>query len=246
MENINDVDPLEAADVTAAPGQSQEVNTQPPETTDTPSNEGASEEEGGEVSNPWDDDPKFKGKSPEDIYQAYQESQKVIGQNSNKAEVANLVEKKYGLTPEQFKAKIEAQEEHDRQERYQNDPTAEMSDKVQNLEDKITRQEHEVAYNAEEKVLDKFLASDEGKAYAPFKEKIFKLGLGSEQDKSYEDIAKEWFGEARSQGQNDAYNKIETKKMTQATGVSNKAPAGKPTLEQLKGMSSAEQAQILS
>lgn len=245
MDNIENSSPLGDADVTASQGQLED-NTQTPEAEDVSSNEETNQAEGEQVSNPWDNDPKFKGKSSEDIYQAYQESQKVIGQNSQKAEVANLIEKKYGLTPEEFKAKIEAQDEQARQERYEADPQAEMKDKMQNLENTVARQEQQAAYSAEEQVLDKFLASEEGKAYAPFKEKIFKLALGSEQEQSYEDIAREWFGESRSQGQNDAYNKIETKKMTQATGVSNKAPAGKPTLEQLKGLSSEEQAQLLS
>ena len=248
MDNIENTDPQGAADVTATPGQSED-NTQPAETTTETPTENVKAEVEGEAEavkavTPWDNDPKFKGKSAEDIYQAYQESQKAIGQVSQKAEIANLIEQKYGLTPEQFKAQVEAQEHREKQQRYADNPLAPVLDEVQELRNRLEQQDTEKAYLEEEKVLDKFLSSEEGKAYAPYNDKIFKLGLGSEQDKSYDEIAKEWFGESRAQGQNDAYQRIETKKLTQLTG-SQSSPQKKFSVEDMKGMTTAELEAIL-
>ena len=95
-------------------------------------------------------------------------------------------------------------------------------------------------FQNEEKELDGFLNSEEGKPYAEFKDKILKLGLNLEKDKSYGDIAKEYFGQSRAQGQQDAYNKIETKKKTQATGVSMESKKGKVGYDSLKDLPRSE------
>jgi len=64
-------------------------------------------------------------------------------------------------------------------------------------------------------------------------------------EKSYADIANEYFGSARAQGQQDAYKKIDTKIMTQATGASQAPPKGKFTEEDMERMSVAELEAIL-
>ena len=243
MDNIENTSPSGDADVTASQGQLDETNTQPAETVDT-NNDGNETAEAVEASNPWDNDPKFKGKTPDDIYSAYQESQKAIGQVSQKAELANIIQEKYGMNPEEFKARIEEQEQLEQKQRYADNPLAPVIDEVKELKQKLEQQDQEKAYADEEKSLDKFISSEEGKAYAPFRDKILKLGLTSEMEKPYEDIAKEWFGESRSQGQQDAYNKIETKKLTQATG-SQSSPQKTITAEDMKGMTAAELEAIL-
>ncbi len=62
--------------------------------------------------------------------------------------------------------------------------------------------------------------------------------------KSYADIAKEYFGETRAQGQQDAYKKIDQKQKTQATGVLS-TPAKKFTEDDMANMTAAEMEAIL-
>lgn len=224
MENL-EKDPLGEVGAAASQGQSDEI--QPTETTDTGNNEVKTE---ATVENPWDEDPKFKGKSPEDIYKAYKESEKLTGQLSQKAQIANLIEEKYGLTPEQFKAQLEQQAEANLQQQYAENPLAPVVDKVSQLEQVVQQQQEQAALAQEEKELDNFL--QENPDYKPFRNKILKLGLSAEQDKSYEEIANEWFGQAISQGQQTAYQKIETKEKTQATSPTN-AKATKPSLDEM-------------
>lgn len=238
MDNINK-DPLGGADVTASQGQSTE-DTQPVVEAETGNNDTKTEETTGE--NPWDNDPKFKGKSAEDIYQAYKESEKLSGQLSQKAQTANLIEEKYGLTPEQFKEQIEQQEAEAQRQQYAGNPLAPVIDKVSELEKTIQQQQEEAALAQEEKELDKFLTKSP--YYKPFREKILKLGLTIEQDKPWGEIAGKWFGQARSQGQQDAYQKIETKQKTQSTSPTS-APNKKITKEDLQNMSASDMEAIL-
>ena len=103
----------------------------------------------------------------------------------------------------------------------------------------------QLALQAEQKELDSFLSSEEGKPYQGFKDKILHLGLNLERGKSYGDIARDYFGQAIAQGQQSAYKKIDTKVMTQATGASQSAPKGKFTDDDLDRMTAAELEAIL-
>ena len=250
MDNLEtNTNPLGEADVTASQGQLDATETQPVETGQ--SVDGTNPEEAGQASNPWDNDPKFKGKSPDDIYKAYTEAEKLNGQLSQKAQIANLIQEKYGITPEQLKSQIEQQEKQRKQEIYANNPLAPLVDKVAELENYKQQQEAEKALANVNNELDGFIKSNPG--YEAHREKILKLvltpGIGFDPntgtEKSIEEIANEWVGTVRAQGQQDAYKKIETKQMTQTTSVSKGAPKGKITLEELRKMSAAEQAAIL-
>jgi hypothetical protein len=240
MDNIGTAEPAVIGDATLSQDNS-DINTQPEGTGDSISGGQSGNE--GQASKPWDNDPKFKGKSDADIYNAYQEIEKSNGHLSQKAQFANMIEEKYGLTPEQFKAQLDETERLHQEKRYAENPLAPIYDEVQSLRQTVERQEAEKAYATEEKQLDEFLSANP--EYAPFKDKIFKLGLTTEQDKDYADIATEWFGQSRAQGQQDAYKKIDTKIMTQATGASMNAPRGKPTPEEMDKMSAAELEAIL-
>ncbi len=178
-----------------------------------------------------------KYKSPQELEKAYKELESKLGEVGQKAELANLLEKNTGMSHQQIKDYLARQEQQQMQAQYQANPGAYAYQEVQALKGQIALQN-------EEKELDKFLSSEEGKAYAPFKDKIFKLGLNLEKDKSYEDIAKEYFGESRAQGQKDAYKKIEVKKQTQTTG-SVSTPQKKFSAEDLKGMTAEEMKAIL-
>jgi hypothetical protein len=176
-----------------------------------------------------------KYKSPEELEKGYKELESKLGERGEHSELAKMLEEQTGMSASQIKNYIAQQKEQQLNQQYQNNPTPYLASKIQQLESTI-------ALQAEEKELDKFL--EKNPEYAPQRDKILKLGLNLEKDKSYEEIAKDYFGEVRAQGQKDAYQKIETKKQTQATG-SVSTPQKKLTLEDMKGMTTAELAQIL-
>lgn len=229
MDNIEQ-DPQGEVDVASSGGQSAEVDTQKPVEVKTKdesevktNNETVDKTETGKSTNPWDDNPKFEGKSPEDVYKAYQELEKAQGTLGQKAEVANLIQDKFGITPEQLKERIEAQEQQVQEQQYEENPNS-------YLQDRLAKQENELALIKEERELDNFLK--ENPDYAPHKDKLMKIALNIERDKSYEDIANEYIGDAIKTGQQSAYNKIEQKQETQAAGSTN-AEVQKPNLEDL-------------
>lgn len=249
MDNLEtNTSPSGEAGATASQGQLGANETQPVETAQ-PVSDGATMETGN-ASNPWDNDPKFKGKTPDDIYKAYKEAEKLTGQLSHKAQIANLIEEKYGVTPEQLKAQIDQMDYQQKQAYYAQNPLAPVLDEVQSLKTIVQQQEQEKALNATKAELDSFLKDNP--AYEVHKDKIMKLaltdGIGfnskTGEEVPFADIAREYFGEARAQGQQDAYRKIETKVNTQPTGVSSvqKRQLGS---EDMKNMSVAELEAIL-
>jgi hypothetical protein len=139
------------------------------------------------------------------------------------------------MTAQQIKDYISQQNEAKLLQQYNDNPTPYLAQEIQQLKSQI-------ALQAEERELDKFL--EKNPEYEPHKDKILKLGLNLERGKSYDEIAKEYFGEARAQGQKDAYKKIETKK-TQATGMSQSAPKGKLTPEDMDKMTTKELEAVL-
>jgi hypothetical protein len=179
-----------------------------------------------------------KYKSPQELEKAYTELQSKLGEVGQKAELANILEKQTGMNHQQIKDYISNQERQRMEEEVRNNPGAYAYQEVQELKGQLALQN-------EEKELDKFLSSEEGKAYTPFKDKIFKLGLNLEKDKPYDEIAKEYFGESRALGQQDAYKKIDMKQSTQATGASQAAPKGRLTPEDMDKMSVEELESVL-
>ena len=178
-----------------------------------------------------------KYKSPEELEKAYQELQGKLGESSQKAEIANLLEKSTGMNAQQIKDYLAQQQYAQQVAQYQDNPVPYLANEVQTLKQQIALQK-------EEQGLDKFLSSEEGKPYQNFKDKIFKAKQ-LEPGKDYGDIAREWFGTARAQGQQDAYKKIDTKVMTQTTSASQAAPKGRITEEDMEKMSAAELEAIL-
>ena len=179
-----------------------------------------------------------KYKTPEELEKGYQELQSKLGEVGQKSELVNLLEKQTGMNASQIKDYLANQQNEQLMQQYNSNP-------VPYLANELAAVKSQLALQAEEKELDMFLSSDEGKPYSEFKDKILKLGLNSERDKPYADIAREWFGTARAQGQQDAYKKIETKKMTHATSTSRTAPKGKMTAEDMDKMTAAELEAIL-
>ncbi len=238
MDNIEQA-PQGEADVTASSGQSDEVDTQPVETEakvePVDGGEAEAPAETGQ-SAPWEADPKFKGKTPEDVYKAYKEVEKLSGQLSQKARLANLIEQQYGVTPDKLEKIVTQQAEQERNQLYQTNPIAPVMDKVTQLENKLALQETE-------KELDNFLK--ESPEYEKFRDKILNLGLSVHQNESFENIAKDYFGEAIAQGQQSAYKKIDTKRMTQATSASQATPKSGLTEADMDKMTAAELEQVL-
>lgn len=179
-----------------------------------------------------------KYKSPEELEKAYNELQGKLGEQGRKAELANLLEQQTGMNTDQIKDYLAQQRNFQYQQQVQENPGLAAFQEVQSLKQQL-------ALQAEQKELDSFLSSEEGKPYQGFKDKILNLGLNLERGKSYGDIARDYFGQAIAQGQQSAYKKIDTKVMTQATGVSQSAPKGKITAEDLQNMSVAELEAIL-
>lgn len=176
-----------------------------------------------------------KYKSPAELEKAYKELEGKIGTLGQKAKVADIIQEKYGISADQLQAQIDQIEAQKQLELQQQNPVGYLLQKQNALEAQLALQN-------EEKELDGFLNTNP--EYAPFRDKILNLGLHLEKDKSYQEIATEYFGQARAQGQKDAYTKIEVKKETQATGVMSK-PERKFSLEDMRNMSAKELEQLL-
>lgn len=237
MDNLNQ-DPQGGEDVTSSQGQS-EVETQPVEA--EASVDDANQAEAGEVSAPWESDPRFKGKSAEDVWNAYQEAQKGMGTLSQKAEVANLIQQKFNMTPAQFKAYMDNYELQQAQDQIaQTNPDA--AQYVAPIVQRQQQLEGEIALMRKEKELDAFLADKPD--YASHRDKLMKLGTTIEAGKSFDEIAREYIGEAIASGQRSAYQKIDTKQKTQAT-VASRQTKKTMTKTDFENMTAAEMEQFL-
>ncbi len=230
MDNLDKENQTQGeGDVASSSGQSAE-ETQPKEAEveETGATEGAD-------TNPWEENPKFKGKTPVDIYKAYQEAEKQLGTLGKKAEIANLIEEKYGVSPEELKSRIEDMAQQSQDEYYKSNPES-------YLQDRLSRQEREIALMKEEKELESFLRANPD--YEPFKDKLMRIALSAERDKTYEDIAKDYFGGAIAQGQQSAYKKIDEKKQTQTSPTGSKE-AVKPSLDDINKLPPEEAMKVL-
>ena len=234
MDTIETNEPVGAEGATSS--QDTSINdTQPTESTESVSDSNV--EEVGEA-------PELlagKYKTQEDLIKAHHELEQKLGEQGQKAELANLLERQTGMTHQQIKDYLANQQQQQLLQQQQENQVGYLMQKQQQLESQL-------ALQSEEKALDKFL--QENPAYTPFKDKILDLGLNLyngnvKPEKSYADIANEYFGSARAQGQQDAYKKIDTKIMTQATGASQAPPKGKFTEEDMERMSVAELEAIL-
>jgi len=242
MDNIENETPAGSDDVTSSP-DNVSVDTQPVESIETL--DGGTVEEAELASNPWDNDQKFKGKTSEDVYKAYQEAEKLNGQLSQKAQLANRISEKYGATPEQVLAQMEEQELTAQRERYAGNPLAPLVDEVSQLKQFVQQQQQEKAMVAVEKELDSYLK--ENPDYELNRNQLKKLaltsGIGFDPTTGSEvpigELATEYFGKTRAQGQQDAYKKIDTKQMTQTTGTRS-TPQKSISVEDMKNMSTSE------
>ena len=222
-------EPSGEEDITPSADTSSD-NTQPVETTEERT---AEVEEAGEAEAPL---LAGKYKSPEELEKAYTELQSKLGEVGQKAELANILEQQTGMNAQQIRDYLAQQEQAQLEQQIANNPAGYALQEVQQLKSQLALKE-------EQAELDGFITSNP--EYAPFKDKILNLGLNLERDKSYADIANEYFGQARAQGQTDAYKKIEVKTSTQATGASQSAPKSKLTPEDMDRMSVAELEAIL-
>ena len=245
MDTIeNNAEPAGSDDVTSSPDTSAQVDTQTVETEQ--SVDGATSGEAGEAQ---DKLLAGKYKSPEDLENAYKELEGKLGTLGQKAQVADLFEEKYGLTPEQLRQVVEQQELEAKRQRYADNPLAPVLDEVASLRQIVEQQELEKANLAVENELNTFLKEND--VYTPFREQIKRLaltegiGFDTNGERPIGDIADEYFGKAIAQGQQSAYNKIEVKKNTQTTGVVSTPNKG-VTLDDMRNMTAAELEVLLS
>lgn len=235
LENGGQADPQEAADVTAASGQSADIETQAD--TETESFDG----ETGEVTeaegaHPWDTDDRFKGKTPEQMFEIVREADRYKGELGQKAKVADMLSKQFGLTPERMEQIAQERAQSARQQQIAENPVAAVYNKVQQLETQLQVKEEEVK-------LDKFLA--EKPQYSEFRDEIKNLGFSVDRDKTWDQIAEKYFGRAIAKGQESAYHQIDVKQKTQATGVSRGGLKESVTLEDMQKMTASELEAIL-
>lgn len=221
--------PAGSDDVTSSPDTASQVDAQPVESEGTI--DGGNSEEAGATEVLL----AGKYKSPEELEKAYLESQKMHGTLGQKAKVADLILEKYNMTPDQFQAALEAEEQARLEQEYATNPAGYALREVQELKSQLALKEEEGKLNA-------FLA--ENPEYTPFKDKLFNLYLNVEKDKDLGEIAVDYFGQAMASGQQVAYKKIDAKKNTQATSVSS-VPKRQITEEDLKNLSVAELEAIL-
>lgn len=226
MDTNETNEPVGSDDVTSSPDTSNDI-AQPAETEEVV--DGDNSEEAGEATELL----AGKYKTPEELAKAYKELEGKLGETGQKAELANLIEKRTGMNYQQIKEALAQQEQVQQIQLQQDNPVEYLMQKQEQLENQI-------AFQNEEKELDKFLSSEEGKPYADFKDKLLDMGLNYKRDMPYADIAKEYFGQSRAQGQQDAYKKIDNKKKTQATGVSMEGKKGKVGYDSLKDLPLSE------
>lgn len=229
MDTIDNQEPSGEEDITPSADTSSD-NTQPVEATEESTTE---VEEAGDASETL---LAGKYKSPEELEKAYTELQSKFGEVGQKAELANILEQQTGMNAQQIRDYLRQQEQAQLEQEIQNNPAGYALREVEGLKAQLALKE-------EQAELDSFITTNP--EYAPFKDKILNLGLNLHKDKSYEEIANEYFGQARAQGQTDAYKRIEVKQNTQATGASQSAPKSKLTPEDMDKMSVAELEAIL-
>lgn len=230
MDNLTEgtSDPQEAADVTAASGQSDEVETQTEPETVVVDGE---TDEGTETELPWNSDERFKGKTPAEMFAIVQEADKYKGQLSQKAKVADLLSQKFGLTPERMEQIANEQAQVAHQQKLQSDPLAQVYDELQQVKQQMVIKD-------EDAKLDSFLK--EKPEFAAFRNEIRTLGYSVDRDKTWDQVAEKYFAKAINQGQESAYKKIETKTKTQTAGVSRGDTKRTITLDDMRGMTSKE------
>ncbi len=233
LETGGAADPQEAADVTAASGQSDEIETQTPEET-TPVDDGIVETAG--VEHPWDADNRFKGKTPEEMFEIVREADKYKGELGQKAKVADMLSKQFGLTPERMEQIAQERAQAAHQQHIAENPVAAVYSEMQQLKTQLQVKE-------EETKLDQFLATKP--QYSEFREEIKNLGFSVDRDKSWDQVAEKYFGRAIVKGQENAYRQMDVKQKTQATGVSRGDIKPSVTLEDMQNMTSAELEAIL-
>ena len=181
-----------------------------------------------------------KYKSADELEKAYLEAQSLVGKASQKANLVNQLEETTGLSSEQIADFINRQKQEKVEQQVRQNPGAYAYQELQELK-------QQMALKEEERALDSYLSSPEGQAFKTHRDKIFEAAmyLPSYQGKTYPEIATELFGAARAQGQQDAYQKIEGKIQSRPTGVSQASPKHKPTVEEMRSMSTEELRNIL-
>jgi hypothetical protein len=173
MDTIETNEPVGVEGATS-PQDTSSDDTQPTESADSVSDGNVAEV---------DEAPQLlagKYKSPEELEKAYTELQSKLGEVGQKSELVNLLEKQTGMNASQIKDYLSNQQNEQLMQQYNSNP-------VPYLANELAAVKSQLALQAEEKELDKFLSSDEGQPYQANRDKILKLGLGSEKDKPYPD-----------------------------------------------------------
>jgi len=236
LESRGEVDPQEAADVTAPLGQSADnIETQTPEGTESSDDGTVTGVEQEETAYPWSDDDRFKGKTPEQMFEIVREADRYKGELGQKAKVADMLSREFGLTPERMEQIVQERMNSSRQKEIQQNPIAAVYGKVQALENELRMKDEEAKLN---EVLSTKPELQE------FRDEIINMGFSSHRDKTWGQIAN-IFEKAIAKGQEHAYHQTDIKQKTQATGVSRGGQKESVTLEDMQRMTAAELEAIL-
>lgn len=261
MDNSDqNVDPQGGEDVTSSQGQSTEgtqatteeserqgvQKTEQDQVTDqeqgAEQNDAASDEEKDKAdvkdAFPWEGDERFKGKTPEDMFKIVSEADTYKGELSKKAKIADLLSEKFGVTPDKMEEMINKRDQEAKEQFYKDNPSAPVMEQLDHVTKELAEQKQQALVQQEDQKLDKFL--NDNSQYAGYREDIRRLGYSIESESDWGQIAEKYFGKAITQGQEDAYQKMGTKQMTQSSGVSKTESKGKPTLEDFSKMSTEE------
>lgn len=205
------------------------------ETLPTSSNESTStipqNENVGSSEQAWMQDQRFAGKTPDDIYKSYRELESHLGDYKSikeKAQMADLLQNRLGITPDEINEYIankEQEEQQEQQREIEENPGAVAYREVESLKDQL-------ALEHEKSQLNSFIEANP--ELSPIKAQLFKLAITAERDTnlSYNDIFNKYYGDAMKIASTMAYEKIgEKQQMSSTTPTS--SDVKKPNLEEL-------------
>lgn len=230
MDNPNEV-PVGTAGATAALGQT-DATTHPTAGTEGSSATIPATAEGSNTATPaWAGDQRFAGKTPDDVYKSYRELETKLGDYKSiqeKAQLADLLQERLGITPDKVQdyiAQQEAEAEAARQKQMTENPGQFAIERVQAIE-------AELAMEKEKASLNSFVTAHP--ELEPIKQQLFKIAMTAEAQSNmpYEQIYENYFGGAMKIAGEQAYQKIGEKQQMSTTAPSS-ADVQRPNLDDL-------------
>ena len=144
MDNIETTEPIGGEGATSSQDNSA-IDTQPVESTDSVSDGNVVET--GEALTPWENDPRFKGKSEEERYKSYRELESKLGQREENLDLVKELERTTNMNANQIKEALAQQQYAQYQQTVQENPGLAAFQEVQQLKSQIALQKEEQELN---------------------------------------------------------------------------------------------------